>query len=48
MKPVHTLLIGGEHYTVYTGLLALALNIAVAVVVQVLRNMLMTRAPVAH
>jgi SSS family solute:Na+ symporter len=38
MKPVHTFQIGGEHYTVYTGLLALALNIAVAAVVQCLHN----------
>ena len=34
VKPVHALVIGGDSYTVYTGLLALALNIAVAVVVQ--------------
>lgn len=34
IKPVHTLMIGDASYTVYTGLLALALNIAVAVVVQ--------------
>ena len=40
IKPVHTLLIGGDKYTVYTGLLALALNIAVALVVQA-----MLRAP---
>lgn len=33
VKPVHTLHIGDGAYTVYTGLLALALNIAVAVVV---------------
>jgi solute:Na+ symporter, SSS family len=33
LKPVHTLHIGDGAYTVYTGLLALALNIAVAVVV---------------
>jgi SSS family solute:Na+ symporter len=46
MKPVHTSIIGGEHYTVYTGLLALALNIAVAVVVQFLRSMFMTHARV--
>lgn len=35
IKPVHTLLIGGGSYAVYTGLLALALNVAVAVVVQI-------------
>jgi SSS family solute:Na+ symporter len=34
VKPVHTLLLGGDKYTVYTGLLALAINIVVAVVVQ--------------
>jgi SSS family solute:Na+ symporter len=34
VKPVHALVIGGDSYTVYTGLLALALNIAVAIVVQ--------------
>jgi SSS family solute:Na+ symporter len=34
VKPVHTLTLGGDHYTVYTGLLALALNIVVALVVQ--------------
>ena len=34
IKPVHTLMIGGQGYTVYTGLLALALNVIVAVVVQ--------------
>src|SRR6201986_1493882 len=36
VKPVHTLNIGDGHYTVYTGLLALLLNIAVAAVVQLL------------
>jgi SSS family solute:Na+ symporter len=36
VKPVHTLAIGAGHYTVYTGLLALLLNIAVAAVVQLL------------
>ena len=36
VKPVHTLTIGDGHYTVYTGLLALLLNVAVAVVVQLL------------
>ncbi|WP_293778656.1 monocarboxylate uptake permease MctP [uncultured Oxalicibacterium sp.] len=36
IKPVHTLMIGDASYTVYTGLLALALNIAVAVVVQLI------------
>jgi SSS family solute:Na+ symporter len=34
IKPVHTMLLGGASYTVYTGLLALALNILVAAVVQ--------------
>jgi SSS family solute:Na+ symporter len=34
IKPVHTLNFGGDSFTLYTGLLALALNIVVAVVVQ--------------
>jgi SSS family solute:Na+ symporter len=34
IKPVHTLMLGGASYTIYTGLLALALNILVATVVQ--------------
>ncbi|MFJ7566222.1 monocarboxylate uptake permease MctP [Herminiimonas sp. NPDC097707] len=34
IKPVHTLMLGGSGYTIYTGLLALVLNIAVAVAVQ--------------
>jgi SSS family solute:Na+ symporter len=34
VKPVHTLVLGGDKFTVYTGLLALVINIAVAVVVQ--------------
>jgi SSS family solute:Na+ symporter len=34
VKPVHTLDWGGGHYTIYTGLLALALNTVVAIVVQ--------------
>src|ERR1700726_710223 len=36
VKPVHTMIIGGDSYTVYTGLLALALNIVVASVIQLL------------
>ena len=36
VKPVHTLVIGGDSYSVYTGLLALALNIVVAAILQVL------------
>lgn len=36
IKPIHTFVIGGDSYTLYTGLIALALNIAVAVVVQLL------------
>jgi len=36
LKPVHTLMVGGSGYTVYTGLLALAVNVAVALVVQAL------------
>jgi SSS family solute:Na+ symporter len=34
VKPVHTMVLGGASFTVYTGLLALAVNIVVAVVVQ--------------
>jgi SSS family solute:Na+ symporter len=34
IKPVHTFHIGADAYTLYTGLIALALNIVVAVVVQ--------------
>src|SRR5882672_10090226 len=34
IKPVHTLVLGDASYTVYTGLLALALNILVAALVQ--------------
>jgi solute:Na+ symporter, SSS family len=44
VKPVHSLLLGGDKYTVYTGLLALALNVVVALVVQAL---LRTPAPAA-
>jgi SSS family solute:Na+ symporter len=36
IKPVHTMIIGGDSYTVYTGLLALVLNIIVASVIQLL------------
>jgi SSS family solute:Na+ symporter len=34
IKPVHTLVLGHGSYTVYSGLLALALNILVAAIVQ--------------
>jgi SSS family solute:Na+ symporter len=34
IKPVHTVVLGADSYTVYTGLLALALNVLVAVFVQ--------------
>jgi SSS family solute:Na+ symporter len=34
VKPVHTLALGGASYPVYTGLLALALNVVIAGVVQ--------------
>jgi SSS family solute:Na+ symporter len=44
VKPVHSLMLGGDKYTVYTGLLALALNAVVALVVQAL---LRTPAPAA-
>jgi SSS family solute:Na+ symporter len=36
IKPVHTFVIGGDKYTIYTGLAALVFNIVVAVVVQVI------------
>ncbi len=36
IKPVHTFLIGADKYTLYTGLIALTLNIIVAVIVQLL------------
>ncbi|TFW15701.1 monocarboxylate uptake permease MctP [Duganella callida] len=35
IKPVHTLVFGSDSYTLYTGLLALAVNIVIAVIVQV-------------
>jgi SSS family solute:Na+ symporter len=35
VKPVHTLYLGADSFSMYTGLIALALNIVVAVVVQV-------------
>jgi SSS family solute:Na+ symporter len=34
IKPVHTFLLGGQAYTVYTGLLALAVNVLCALAVQ--------------
>jgi SSS family solute:Na+ symporter len=36
VKPVHSFLIGGDKYTIYTGLLAITLNFVVALVVQAL------------
>lgn len=38
IKPVHTLMIGGDSYSMYTGLIALAANILAAVVIQLLRG----------
>ncbi|WP_395408681.1 monocarboxylate uptake permease MctP [Pseudoduganella sp. UC29_106] len=35
IKPVHTYMVGGVGYTIYTGLVALLINVAVASVVQV-------------
>jgi solute:Na+ symporter, SSS family len=47
LKPVHSLVIAGDKFTLYTGLLALALNIAAALIVQVfLRSS--AQAPVAR
>jgi len=46
VKPVHSIVIGGDKFSVYTGLLALVINIVVALVVQaVLRTP--ARAPLA-
>jgi SSS family solute:Na+ symporter len=36
IKPIHSIVLGGETITIYTGLLALAINIVVAVAVQLL------------
>ncbi|MBW8760256.1 MAG: sodium:solute symporter family protein [Burkholderiales bacterium] len=36
VKPVHSILVGGDKFSVYTGLLALVLNVVVAIVVQAL------------
>jgi len=46
IKPVHTLVLGGASYTVYTGLLALVLNVAVAVVLQLVLGERGTQRPV--
>jgi len=49
VKPVHKLLLGVHSYTVYTGLLALAVNVVVLVLVQlVVREAGQRRAPAAH
>jgi SSS family solute:Na+ symporter len=34
VKPVHTFAIGADHFSLYTGLVALLLNIVVAVIAQ--------------
>jgi solute:Na+ symporter, SSS family len=39
VKPVHTFMIGGDPYAMYTGLFALGVNIVVAVVVQLVLGM---------
>jgi len=36
VKPVHTLTLGGDHYAMFTGLLALIVNVVVAAVLQML------------
>ncbi len=46
IKPVHTLVLGGASYTMYTGLLALVLNVAVAVVLQLVLGERGTQRPV--
>jgi SSS family solute:Na+ symporter len=43
IKPVHTLHLGDGSYTLYTGLLALALNIVVAVVVELVHGAMVKR-----
>src|SRR5450830_1614861 len=45
IKPVHTLIVGGDSYTVYTGLLALVANIVVATVIQLLLGKRGAKAP---
>ncbi|EJL91893.1 Na+/proline symporter [Herbaspirillum sp. CF444] len=45
IKPVHTFHIGADSYTMYTGLIALAINIVVAVVVQLVFGKGGTKAP---
>ena len=47
LKPVHSLVFGGSSYAVYTGLLALALNVVVAVAWQVLFGQRGAQAPAA-
>jgi len=47
LKPVHSLVLGGSSYAVYTGLLALALNVLVAVAWQVLFGQRGAQAPAA-
>jgi SSS family solute:Na+ symporter len=43
---VHSIIVGGDKYTIYTGLLALAINVVVAIVVQaVLRSPAPAAAP---
>ena len=45
IKPVHTFMLGGGSYTVYTGLTALAANIMVAVVVELIHGAVAKREP---
>ncbi len=45
VKPVHTFLIDGTPYTMYTGLIALAFNVVVAVVVQLVLGKGGSKAP---
>ena len=47
LKPLHTVVLGGASYTVYVGLLALALNVGVAVVVNAVLPRRVMRAEVA-
>lgn len=47
VKPVHTLMIGESGYTVYTGLLALTINIVLVLVIQCIHNLVSKPQPVA-
>jgi SSS family solute:Na+ symporter len=48
VKPVHTFVIDGHSYAVYTGIAALVVNVVVAIVVQVLMNVFSGSSRAAH